>query len=292
MFWQQLINGLAIGSIYALVAVGYSLVYGVIKLINFANNAFMVGGSYLLILFFEKIGIPFWPSIFLSLIISGLGAIFMERASLNPIRKRQVSDIAALICTVGYSTVIVNIIMIVFGSQTISVPFIYQLKPFPLGNVVINPFLLLILAAALVMMGLLTYLTYFTKTGEAMRAISQNSVAAKLMGVNVNNIITLTFFIGTVCAGFAGIMIGWYAGAIDTGMSFSIGIKAFAAAILGGIGVLHGSLIGGLVIGILETFVAGYLTAGYRDAVAFVILIIVLIISPTGLFGKKILTKV
>ncbi|MBQ6322068.1 MAG: branched-chain amino acid ABC transporter permease, partial [Lachnospiraceae bacterium] len=165
-------------------------------------------------------------------------------------------------------------------------------KTFTLFGAVINPMTLFILGLAFVMMLLLTYLTYGTKVGEAMRATSQNMTATQLMGVNVHAIITLTFFIGTLCAALSGIMIGWYYSSVDTTMANTIGIKTFAAAILGGIGVLHGSLIGGLLIGLLETFVAGYISAGYKDAIAFVIMILVLIIKPSGLFGKPQQNKV
>ncbi len=292
MFFQQVINGLAVGSIYALVAVGYSMVYGVLKLINFANNAFMVSGAFLLILFFSWLKMPYWVSIILALALCGAGAVFMERVSLNPIRRKGAPGISALICTVGYSTVVTNLLLDIFGSLTISVPVFYKFQTFSLWGAVIDPFQLIILGTALVMMALLTWLTYKTRTGEAMRAISQNMQAAKLMGVNVNNIITITFFIGTVCAALSGVMIGIYYSAIDTTMSFTIGIKTFAAAILGGIGVLHGSLVGGLVIGLLETFVAGYISSGYKDAIAFIILIVVLIVRPSGFFGKHVQNKV
>ena len=292
MFFQQLINGLAVGSIYALVAVGYSMVYGVLKLINFANNAFMVAGAFLIILFVKTLSMPYWLAIVLALLACGLGAVFMERASLNPIRKKGSAGISALICTVGYSTVITNLLLYIFGSQTIAVPAIHNFQTVTLFGAVIDPFTLIILATALVMMLFLTWLTYGTRTGEAMRAISQNMLATQLMGVNVNWIITLTFFIGTVCAALSGVMIGIYYSAIDTTMSFTIGIKTFAAAILGGIGVLHGSLVGGLVIGLLETFVAGYISSGYKDAIAFIVLILALIIRPTGIFGKQVHNKV
>ena len=286
MFFQQLINGLAVGSIYALVAVGYSMVYGVLKLINFANNAFMVAGAFLIILFVKTLSLPYWLAIVLALLACGLGAVFMERASLNPIRKKGSAGISALICTVGYSTVITNLLLYIFGSQTIAVPAIHNFQTVTIFGAVIDPFTLIILATALVMMLFLTWLTYGTRTGEAMRAISQNMLATQLMGVNVNWIITLTFFIGTVCAALSGVMIGIYYSAVDTTMSFTIGIKTFAAAILGGIGVLHGSLVGGLVIGLLETFVAGYISSGYKDAIAFIVLILALIIRPAGIFGK------
>ena len=292
MFFQQFINGLAVGSIYALVAVGYSMVYGVLKLINFANNAFMVAGAFLIVLLYSWWHVPYWLTVILSLFLCGAGAVFMERASLNPIRKKGAPGISALICTVGYSTVITNLLLYIFGSQTIAVPSFSTFSTFTLLGAVIDPFTIIILATALVMMILLTWLTYGTKYGEAMRAISQNSVATQLMGVNVNRIITITFFIGTVCAALSGIMIGIYYSAVDTTMSFTIGIKAFAAAILGGIGILHGSMVGGLVVGLLETFVAGYISAGYKDAIAFVILILVLIIRPSGLFGKQTQQKV
>ena len=292
MFLQQLINGLAIGSIYALVAVGYSMVYGVLKLINFANNSFMVAAAFMVILLYSRGGLPYWLTIILSLLICALGAVFMERVSLNPIRKKGAPGISALICTVGYSTVITNLLLVVFGSQTLSVPTVWKLKTFDFFGAVINPLTLVILGIALVMMILLTWLTYGTKVGEAMRATSQNMTATQLMGVDVHAIITLTFFIGTICAALSGIMIGLYYSSVDTTMANTIGIKTFAAAILGGIGVLHGSLVGGLLIGLLETFVAGYISAGYKDAIAFVIMIIVLIIRPSGLFGKPQQNKV
>ena len=292
MFIQQLINGLAIGSIYALVAVGYSMVYGVLKLINFANNSFMVAASFLVILLYARGGVPYYLTIVLALLLCGLGAVFMERASLNPIRQKGAPGISALICTVGYSTVITNLLLFVFGSQTLSVPTIWKFQNFKIFGAVVSPLTLIILGIALVMMIFLTYLTYGTKTGEAMRAASQDITTTQLMGVNVHRIINLTFFIGTVCAALSGIMIGLYFSSIDTTMANTIGIKTFAAAILGGIGVLHGSLIGGLVIGLLETFVAGYISAGYKDAIAFVIMILVLIIRPSGLFGKPQLNKV
>ena len=292
MFVQQLVNGLAIGSIYALVAVGYSMVYGVLKLINFANNSFMVAAAFLVILLYGRGGVPYPVTIILSLLLCALGAVFMERVSLNPIRKKGAPGISALICTVGYSTVITNLLLFIFGSQTLSVPTVWKFSTFTLFGAVINPLTLIILGTAFVMMILLTYLTYGTKIGEAMRATSQNMTATELMGVNVHAIITLTFFIGTLCAALSGIMIGLYYSSVDTTMANTIGIKTFAAAILGGIGVLHGSLVGGLLIGLLETFVAGYISAGYKDAIAFVIMILVLIIKPSGLFGKPAQNKV
>ena len=235
---------------------------------------------------------PYWLTIILSLLICALGAVFMERVSLNPIRKKGAPGISALICTVGYSTVITNLLLFVFGSQTLSVPAVWRPKTVTVFGAVINPLTLVILGIAFVMMLLLTYLTYGTKVGEAMRATSQNMTATQLMGVDVHAIITLTFFIGTVCAALSGIMIGLYYSSVDTTMANTIGIKTFAAAILGGIGVLHGSLVGGLLIGLLETFVAGYISAGYKDAIAFAIMILVLIIKPSGLFGKPQQNKV
>jgi branched-chain amino acid transport system permease protein len=292
MFFQQLANGLAIGSIYSLVAIGYSMVYGVLGLINFANNAFMIGGAYLLILFFVWNKFPVWITIILSLGLCGLGAMAMERFSLRYIRKVGSSEISSLICTVGYSTLILNLEMIIFGSQTNPIPSLFNFDMITIGNVMLDPLQIIILGMAVIMMVILSYVTYSTKTGDAMRAISQNMQAAHLMGIKVNNIINLTFFIGTVCTALSGIMIGVYYGAVDTGMAFSVGIKTFAAAVLGGIGSLPGSMVGGIIIGIIETFVVSYISAGYRDAISFIILIVVLVVRPSGLFGKKQITKV
>jgi branched-chain amino acid transport system permease protein len=292
LFLIQLANGLATGSIYALVAVGYSMVYGVLGLINFANNAFMVGAAYLLILFLKEFSLPMFPAVVLSIILCGVLAMLMDRFSLNIIRHKGNSDIAALICTVGYSTVIINLLMVAFGSQSNPVPNLFKFRTFMVGSVLVDPLQIVIFCMSFVMMVILSLITYCTRFGDAMRAISQNTRAAYLMGIKVDRIIMGTFFIGTVCTALSGIMIGTYYGAIDTGMSFAIGIKTFAAAVLGGIGVLHGSMIGGLAIGVIETFVAGYISAGYRDAIAFVVLILVLILKPTGIFGKQTINKV
>lgn len=291
MFFQQIINGLAVGSIYALVAVGYSMVYGVLKLINFANNAFMVSSAFLIILLKLIWKLPYPLAILLALALCGLGAVFMEKASLKPIRSKGSPGITALICTVGYSTIITNLLLYAFGSQTLAVPPLISSRPITSLGAVIDPFTIIILATALLLMLFLTWLTYRTKFGDAMRAISQNTRATQLMGVNVNRTIAITFFVGTVCAAISGVMIGIYYSAIDTTMSFTIGIKAFAAAILGGIGILHGSLVGGIVIGLLETMVAGYISSGYKDAIAFVVLILVLIIRPSGFFGRTVENK-
>ena len=284
MFFQQLANGLAIGSIYSLAAVGYSMVYGVLGLINFANNAFMIGGAYLLILFFVWKGLPLWITVILAAVLCGVGAMIMEGVSLRYIRNIGSSDISALICTVGYSTVIINLEILIFGSQTNPVPSLFHFDMITIGNVMLDPMQLIILGMAVIMMIILSYITYRTKTGVAMRAISQNTQAAYLMGIKVNNIINLTFFIGTVCTAVAGIMIGTYYGAVDTGMAFSIGIKTFAAAVLGGIGSLPGAMVGGIVVGIIETFIVSYVSAGYRDAIAFIILIVVLVVRPQRTF--------
>ncbi|HWR10485.1 MAG TPA: branched-chain amino acid ABC transporter permease [Rectinemataceae bacterium] len=291
MLLQQIINGLTLGIIYALVAVGYSLVFGILRLINFSHGSVYAFGAHIAMVF---IGFNFGlvPSLVASLALTGLLGILIDKIGLEPLRKKKSKGISSLITTIGISYIIQNMLMIVFGSQTKFFPKLFDYGNFTLAGTVVGVRQVIIFAVALALLGLLTFVVNGTKIGLAMRAIEQNQKASHLMGIKVNSVITFTFFLGGASAAIAGTLIAGYYQMVYPSMGVMVGLKAFAAAVLGGIGILYGSILGGLFIGVSETFAATYLGGSYRDAIAFLILIIVLLIRPSGLFGKKAITKV
>lgn len=298
MFLQQIINGLTVGSTYALVTIGFNMVYGVLELTNFAHSSFYMLGAYIsLFTMTSLIGrvtpMGFFIGLLCSIIITGcLGAV-MDKAALEPIRKRNGAPITALLSTVGIQTAINNSVLLIFGTVPVEFPDVFQLGKFYLGEkTVIQNIQIAIFILAIVLMFVLSYLVYKTKLGAGMRAVSQNATAAKIMGIDVNKVITVTFFIGTAVAAISGTMVGVYYQRVDTLMGAAVGLKSFAAAVLGGMGSIPGAMFGGFVIGVLETLFAAYISSGYRDAIAFVILMAVLIIKPSGLFGQKSVNKV
>ncbi len=299
MLLQQLINGLVIGSTYALVTIGFNMVYGVLELTNFAHSSFYMLaayiGQFILLKFFMNISVPIALIItFLTSIIitASLGAL-MDKIALEPIRIKKGAPISSLISTVGVQTIINNSVLLIFGTVPLYFPDLLKLGKFTIyGGTVVQWIQVLILIMTLIIMLVLTFIVTRTRLGKSMRAISQNQVAARLMGININRVITLTFFIGTTVAGISGLMVAMYYQRVDTLMGASVGLKSFAAAVLGGMGSLPGAAVGGLLIGLLETLFAAYISSGYRDIVAFVILILVLLIRPSGLMGKKSVDKV
>ncbi len=299
MLLQQLINGLVIGSTYALVTIGFNMVYGVLELTNFSHSSFYMLaayiGQFILLKFLMSVSVPLALLItFLTSIIitAGLGA-FMDKVALEPIRKKGGAPISSLISTVGVQTIINNSVLLIFGTVPLYFPDLLKLGKFTTKNgTVIQWIQIIILIVTVIIMFILTFIVRRTRLGKSMRAISQNPVASKLMGINVNKIITATFFIGTTVAAISGLMVAMYYQRVDTLMGASVGLKSFAAAVLGGMGSLPGAAIGGVLIGIVETLFAAYISSGYRDIVAFVILILVLLIRPSGLMGKKTVDKV
>ncbi len=292
-FVGSVINGIALGMAYALIAVGYSLVFGILRLINFAHGSIYAFGAYMVFLFVTlKLG--FLPAIIVSVILSGLLAFLMDKVTLEPLRKKGSDTIAYLITTVGVSFVITNVLSLeaVFGSQRRLFPSTNLFGSIRIGNLTIQSSQIIMFVAALILMLIMTYVVNKTKMGLSMRAVEQNGRAARLVGVNVNRVISFTFFLGGASAAIAGALINGYYQSISPTMGTTIGLKAFAAAVVGGIGVLHGSVVGGLVVGVGECIAAQYLGSNVRDPMAFVILIIILIIKPNGLFGKKGITKV
>lgn len=281
---QYLINGIAQGSIYALVALGYTMVYGIIKLINFAHGEFYMMGAFIGF-FCISSGMPLLLAFPMAMIGSGLIAVSVEKLIYRPIRNA--GRIVALITALGASLFFQYLGQGVLGADPKAFPSPIAEKTYMLGEVIVTRTQIIILLSTIILMALLYWLVNHTKIGKAMRATSYNKNAAELMGINTDQIISFTFFIGAALAGAAGVLVGMYYNTVDPMMGLIPGLKAFVAAVLGGIGIIPGAVLGGLTLGIAENLVVGFWVSTYRDAIAFTILIIILLVKPTGLLGKN-----
>lgn len=292
-FLGTVINGLALGMAYALIAVGYSMVFGVLRLINFSHGAVYAFGAYM-VYFFVSLKFGLLYAILLSVILTGLLALLIDKVALEPLRKKKSLPIATLITTIGTSFVIQNVLALeyVFTSEKKGFPSLNLFGSVSIGHVVIQSSQIIMFFVAMILLAVMTFLVNKTKIGLAMRATEQNVKSAYLMGINVDSVISVTFFIGGASAAIAGALIGGYYQIISPTMGSLIGLKAFSAAVVGGIGILYGAVVGGLVVGVAECLAAQYLGSNVRDPMAFLILILILIIKPVGLFGKKGIYKV
>ena len=291
MLIQQVFNGLALGMGYALIAVGYSLVFGILRLVNFSHGAIYAFGAEMAMVF---IGMNFgiFPGILAAMVLTGILGILIDKAALEPLRKKRSMPIASLITTIGISNIITNLLIIFLGSEKRNFKSLFGQTTIQIGQISISMTQIMMCVVSLLLMATLMFVVYKTKIGLAMRATEQNTKAANLMGVNVNFVISFTFFLAGVSATIAGALVSGYYQIIYPNMGFMAGLKAFAAAVLGGIGSLPGALLGGLVVGVSESMAATFLGSTYRDSIAFIILIIVLIVRPHGLFGRKGIKKV
>lgn len=292
MVIQLIFDGLTLGMVYALVAVGYSLVFGILRLVNFSHGSVYAFGAHIAMVVAVSIGYGVVWGLCASIIVTGFLGIAIDKISLEPLRKKKSKPISALITTIGVSYIIQNGLMIVFGSESKWFPKIFDYGIIQIGSINLKSTQVGIFIVSLVLLLILTFIIQKTKIGLAMRGIQQNQKAANLMGIDVNRVVSFTFFLGGASAAIAGTLISGYYQVINPQMGFIVGLKAFSAAVLGGIGILHGAVVGGIIVGVSESFAASYLGGGYRDAIAFLILIIVLIVRPNGLFGKKIIEKV
>lgn len=290
--FQQAINGISLGSIYALIALGYTMVYGIIKLINFAHSDVYMLGAYFGYVCMTTLKLGFLPSLLISMALATLIGVLIEKIAYKPLRNA--TRIAVLITAIGVSLFLEYTTMAIAGANVRSYPPLTGIltESFKVGNVNINMQQIIIVSITIILMVLLQFIVKKTKIGKAMRAVSLDSDAAELMGINVNTTISYTFAIGSALAGAAGIMVGIYYNSINPLMGMLPGLKAFVAAVFGGIGVIPGAMIGGYFIGIVEVLVSGYGNSMYRDGIVFAILILVLIIKPTGLLGKNTREKV
>jgi len=291
MLIQQLINGLALGMTYALIAVGFSLVFGILRLVNFSHGAMYAFGA-MIALFFVGMQVNVWLAIVLAILITGVAGVIIDKVALAPLRKKKSIPIAGLITTIGVSHIIQNLLTIWFGSGTRRFPSLVDLGMVEMFGTRIDARQIMVFVVSLILMGILTIVINKTKIGLGMRAVEQNPKAASLMGIDVNFVISFTFFLAGVSAAIAGGLIGSTYNMVFPMMGFMAGLKGFSAAVLGGIGSLPGSIIGGLIVGVSEAMAVVFLGSAFRDSMAFVILVLVLIIRPTGIFGKKAVVKV
>lgn len=284
-FLQQLINGLSLGSLYALIALGYTMVYGIIKLINFAHGDIYMIGAFVGYYVTTYLHLSFLPTLIIAMIGSVVVGIIVEKVAYKPLRKSP--RITLLITAIGVSLLLENLMRYFVGPNPQTFPSLIQDKTYQFLGLQINNIQLLTLVVSILLMLLLQFIVYGTKTGKAMRAASYDIEAAALMGINVDNIISFTFAIGSALAGAAGVLVALAWTTIDPYMGIMPGLKAFVAAVLGGIGVIPGALVGGMFMGIVETLSkATNVTSRLSDVIAFSILIIVLLIKPSGLLGK------
>ncbi|MGV3000300.1 branched-chain amino acid ABC transporter permease [Streptococcus suis] len=293
---QQLVNGLILGSVYALLALGYTMVYGIIKLINFAHgDLYMMGafmGYYFLnqLTFIENGGLRFFIALILSMVGTAILGVVIEFLAYRPLRNS--TRIAALITAIGVSFFLEYTMVYFFTADVKAFPQAIETVKFDLGPVSVSNIQLMILGVSLILMVALQLIVKKTKMGKAMRAVSVDSDAAQLMGINVNRTISFTFALGSALAGAAGVLLGMYYNQIEPLMGMTPGIKAFVAAVLGGIGIIPGAALGGFIIGLLETLAVTVGLSSYRDAVVYGILIVILLVRPAGILGKNVKEKV
>jgi branched-chain amino acid transport system permease protein len=289
-FLQQIVNGLSLGSIYALIALGYTMVYGVLRLINFAHGDVYMVGAYVGYYLSRKLRGE-EPSILgaIFVMVASMAAcavlgILIERFAYRPVRRE--SRLTLLITAIGVSLFIENAAQLVFGADPKFFPSLAPRADFLVAGVRLTSEQLTVITVSILLMVLLRFFILKTRTGKAMRAVSFSLDASKLMGISTDSIIAITFALGSALAAAAGVLIGMQIPKIDPLMGIMYGLKAFVAAVLGGIGNIPGAVLGGLLIGVSEVMVVGYLSSTYRDAIAFGILILVLILRPQGLLGR------
>lgn len=289
---QQLVNGVSLGSIYALIALGYTMVYGIINLINFAHGDIYMIGAYIGFALTTFLHLGFFPALILSMLITSMLGMVIEKVAYKPIRKS--TRIAALITAISVSLFLEYGMMYFVKPETRTFPEVLPNKQLSIlnTNAVLDVKNIYILVVTITLMLILQYVIYKTKVGKAMRAVSLDSDAAQLMGIDINKTISYTFAIGSALAGAAGVLVGSYYNSINPLMGVVPGLKAFVAAVIGGIGVIPGAVLGGFFLGFTETLVSAFGGSLYKDAVAFAVLILVLLIKPKGLLGRNIREKV
>ena len=289
-FCQQLINGISLGSIYALIALGYTMIYGIIKLINFAHGDIYMIGAYFGFFATTQLGVGFIPAIIIAMAGAAIVGIIIERIAYRPMRNAP--RIAILITAIGVSFLLEYGMILFVSPQPRTFPAVFTPTVYHMGPLVANSQQLVILISAIILMVTLSYIVNSTKAGKAMRAVSFDADAARLMGITIDKVISMTFALGSALAAAGGVLVGVYYNSIDPLMGMMPGLKAFVAAVLGGIGIIPGAMMGGIILGVVEAMVSGFLSSTFRDAAAFGILILILLYKPAGLLGKNIREKV
>lgn len=285
LFLQQIINGLSVGSIYALIALGYTMVYGIIRLINFAHGEIMMMGAYFAFVTVFATGMPFFAVLIVSMVLAALLGITIETLAYKPLRKAP--RISALITAIGMSLFLQNLALVIFKADPKIMPAIIPKRPVMIGSIQIGTVTIVTILLSIFFMILLDFFVKKTKPGKSMRAVSEDKEASILMGINVNRTISITFAIGSALGALGGVLYSIAYTQVFPTMGVMPGLKAFVAAVLGGIGLIPGAMLGGFAIGMIETITKAYISSQWSDAIVFGILIIVLIIKPTGILGKN-----
>ena len=291
-FINYLINGVSLGSVYAIIALGYTMVYGIAKMLNFAHGDIIMIGSYVVFVTVSSMGLPPMLGVLLAVAACTLLGVVIERVAYKPLRNA--SPLAVLITAIGVSYLLQNVALLIWGADTKSFSNVISLPSLKLagGSIVITGVTIVtIIGGILIMAGLMLFISK-TKTGQAMLAVSEDKGAAQLMGINVNKTISVTFAIGSGLAAIAGVLLCSAYPSLTPYTGAMPGIKAFVAAVFGGIGSIPGAFIGGIVLGILEIFGKAYISSQMADAIVFGVLIVVLVVKPTGILGKNIQEKV
>ena len=294
IFLSNLINGLSLGSVYAIIALGYTMVYGISKMLNFAHGDVIMVGAYISFCGTAYLGLPAWAALILAIIACTALGVIIEGLAYRPLRGT--GSLAVLITAIGVSYFLQNAALIIWGSAPKVFPSLFErfgdsINMFGGELTITWEALFTLITAVLVMVGM-TLFTSGTKAGKAMRAVSEDNGAAQLMGINVNSTISMTFAIGSALAAVAGVLLCSSYPALMPTTGAMPGIKAFTAAVFGGIGSIPGAMLGGILIGVIEIFGRAYISSELSDAIVFGVLIIVLLVKPTGLLGKKITEKV
>ena len=288
-FFMQFINGLNIGSIYALIALGYTMVYGIAKLINFAHGDVIMVGAYISFISM-KFGLPWWLAVIISIVVCAILGVVMEKVAYKPLRKA--SRISLLITAIGISYLLQNAFQLIFGANPQPYHAFITLPALNLGGISIQANYYITFSVSVLLMILLTLFVNKTTMGKAMRAVSEDEGAAKLMGINVDTTISLTFAIGCALAAIAGILYANCYPMINPTLGSLPGIKAFIAAVLGGIGSIPGAVIGAFILGMVEAMTKAYISSQLTDTIVFAILILMLVFKPAGILGKNVKEKV
>ena len=289
---QYLINGVSIGAVYAIIALGYTMVYGIAKMLNFAHGDVIMVGAYISFCVTNYLGLPAVVSILVAMVVCTVLGILIEGLAYKPLRGTP--SLAVLITAIGVSYLLQNAAQLIWGAAPKNFTSIVTFQPISVAGgelVITGEAIITILASALIMV-LLTLFTTRTKTGKAMRAVSEDRAAAQLMGINVNRTISLTFAIGSALAAIAGVLLCSTVPTLQPTTGSMPGIRAFTAAVIGGIGSMPGAMLGGILLGIIETFSKKYISTEFSDAIVFAVLIVILLVKPAGLMGKQVQEKV
>ena len=291
-FISYLVNGISLGSVYAIIALGYTMVYGIAKMLNFAHGDVIMIGGFVTFTAVSGMGLPPILGVLISVVVCTVLGMLIERIAYKPLRGA--SKLAVLITAIGVSYFLQNVALLIYGSNTKSFTSVVSIEPLSLadGAIIISGETIVTILACIIIMVVLTSFIKYSKSGRAMLAVSEDSGAAQLMGVNVNATIALTFAIGSALAAIAGVLLCSSYPALAPYTGAMPGIKAFVAAVFGGIGSIPGAFIGGILLGVIEILGKAYISSQLADAIVFAVLIIVLLVKPTGLLGKQIQEKV